>query len=89
LLEEAREHEARVAAAMARNEAKAVAAWDEFRGKLWRGLDATELPVGVSAGDAMAEAARESVPKRQSVIEEALTGTGVTYHQWPDEAEAS
>lgn len=89
LLEEERAAEARREAAMARNEAKAAAAYEEFRGRLWTGLSAEFMPAGVQPAQAMLQASRDAQPKRTSPLEDAFSGETMTFHAWPSEAEAS
>jgi hypothetical protein len=49
--------------------------------QIWKGVAATELPVGVGAGDAMLAAARQAQPKRQSPLEAALSNSPeMAYH---------
>jgi hypothetical protein len=84
LLDEKRANELRKAKLRQLAEAEAVEADQRRRALIWRGVPADALPVGVSAGDAMAAAARESLPNRQSQLEEALSNSGeITYHALP------
>ena len=57
------------------------------RALIWKGVAADMLPVGVGAGDAMLQAARDSRPRRMSPLEEAFDGGGSTFHAFgqPDE----
>jgi hypothetical protein len=85
LFDEQREHEARVREALARNEAAAVAAYEQQRASIWAGLPADSLPVGVAPAAAMLQSAKDAEPKRQSPLEEAFSGKSMTYHAWPNE----
>jgi hypothetical protein len=87
LLDEQREAEARKRAKLAENERRAIEDDRLRRAQIWRGVPVEALPVGVSAGDAMAAAARESLPKRQSQLEEALSGESMVYHRLPTSEE--
>jgi hypothetical protein len=89
LIAEKREHELRTQAVLRMQEAAAIAADELRRAQLWPGVSAELLPVGVSAGDAMAQAARESLPKRRSLVEDSLAGEGTTYHPWPSESDVA
>jgi hypothetical protein len=89
LLDEKHESEARRQEAIQRNEQRAIAAYEQQRASIWTGLPADSLPVGVTAGSAMAQAALDAQPKRQSPMEEALSGESMTYHAWPNEDESS
>jgi hypothetical protein len=89
LLAEQRKAEARKREALARQEREAVEA-DRVRfAQIWKGVAADALPVGISAGDAMLAAARDSRPKRQSLVEEQFSNSpDMTYHAFtpnPDE----
>jgi hypothetical protein len=60
------------------------------RALIWRGVAADRLPVGVSASTAMLAAAKDAQPKRQSVLEEALSNSGeITYHSYLTSEDAS
>jgi hypothetical protein len=89
LLDERREAEVRRREAIARNEQRAIEAYEQQRASIWTGLPADSLPVGVSAGDAMAQAAQDAQPKRQSPMEEAFSGKSMVYHAWPNEDDAA
>jgi hypothetical protein len=89
LFDEHREAEARRREAAERREREAIEANRLWRSQVWTGLPADSLPVGVGAGAAMAQAARDDQPKRQSPMEEALSGESMTYHAWPNEDESS
>jgi hypothetical protein len=89
LFDEHREWEVRKREAIARNEQRAIEAYQAQYAQIWRGVSADSLPVGVSAGDAMVAAARDGRPKRQSPTEEAFSGKSMTYHAWPTEDDAA
>jgi hypothetical protein len=90
LVGEQRAAEARRQEALARNEQRTIEAYERWRGQLWQELSAAALPEGVSAGDAMAQAARDGLPKRRSPLEEALSNSPeMTYHAWPSEEDVA
>jgi hypothetical protein len=80
LLAEQAEAEVRRREVVARNEQRAVEADRLRRASIWRGLPAVDLPVGVSASDAMLSAARAERPKRTSVLQDALAGGETVMH---------
>src|SRR5215212_11085054 len=43
------------------------------RSQIWKGVPASSFPDGVSAASVMVQAIRDSQPKRQSVLQEALS----------------
>jgi hypothetical protein len=88
LLDERREAEVRRREAIARNEQRAVEAYQAQRAQIWRGLSADSLPVGVAPAAAMLQAAHDAQPKRESPMEEAFSGKSMTYHEWPKEDES-
>lgn len=89
LLDEQREHVVRKSKHLAALEAEAIERDRLKFAGIWKGVAATALPDGVSAGDAMLQAARDSRPKRQSVLEESLSNSPeMSYHAFtahPDE----
>src|SRR5215203_3880588 len=53
----------------------------ERRAQIWQGVPAVSFPEGVSAASVMVAAIRDSQPKRQSVLQEALSNSGgATFH---------
>jgi hypothetical protein len=90
LLEQQRLNEIRLQDQAARLEQQAIADDQRRRAQIWKGLPADNLPVGVTAGEAMVAAARDDhQPKRVTPFQEALAGESLTYHPWPNEADES
>ena len=87
LLAERRAAEARAREVMARQEAEAVAADQERRARIWKGLSADQIPVGMTLGELFAATDREGRPRRKNPVEAALDGDGAVYY--PIEQEAS
>jgi hypothetical protein len=87
LLDERREQVLRQAALRRFQEQEAVEADELRRASIWKGLPADSLPVGVSASDAIVAAAKESRPKRTSVLEDSLSGNGTVFHSLHQPAE--
>ena len=84
LFAEQRKAEARRRELLARADEAAIEYDRQRRAQIWKGVAATELPVGVSAGDAMIAAARQAQPKRQSPLQHALSNSGgMAYHAYP------
>jgi len=53
----------------------------ERRAQIWKGVPASAFPEGVSAASVLVAAVRDSQPKRQSVLREALSNSGgATFH---------
>src|SRR5215208_5777455 len=53
----------------------------ERRAQIWQGVPASAFPDGVSAASVMVAALRDSRPKRESVLQEALSNSGgITFH---------
>ena len=81
LLDEKREQELRQAALRRLAEQEAVEADERRRASIWQGVPADRLPVGAAPASVMLQAARDSQPRRQSVLQEALSNSeGMTYH---------
>ena len=81
LLDEQREQELRQAARRRLAEQEAVEADERRRASIWQGVPADRLPVGAAPASVMLQAARDSQPRRQSVLQEALSNSeGMTYH---------
>lgn len=86
LLEEKREREVQVRALHAQQERQFIEADKRFRAQLSPGLPWYALPDGVSPAQAWAAAEKDSQPRRQSVLEHALTNSGqLEYHPLRDE----
>ena len=67
--------------AIARNEQRAIAAYEQQRASIWTGLAADSLPVGVAPAAAMLQAAHDAEPRRQTPLEAALSNNSeMTYH---------
>jgi hypothetical protein len=83
LLDEQRSEMLRVRAFRAEQEREAVER-DRVRfAQIWKGVPADALPVGVSASTAMLSAAKDSQPRRESVLQHALANTGeMEYHSY-------
>jgi hypothetical protein len=81
LLDEQREQVLRQAALRRLAEQEAVEADERRRALIWQGVPADRLPVGVAPAAAMLQASRDAQPRRQSVLQEALSNSeGMTYH---------
>ena len=52
----------------------------ERRAQIWQGVAASSFPAGVSAASVMVAALRDSRPRRESVLQEALSGDSLTFH---------
>src|SRR5215212_2804637 len=51
------------------------------RSQIWKGVPASAFPDGVSAASVMVAALRDSRPRRESVLQEALSNSGgITFH---------
>jgi hypothetical protein len=86
LLDEQREAEARRQEVVRRQEQQFIEADQRFRAQLSPGLPWYALPDGVSPAQAWAAAEKDSQPRRQSVLEHALTNSGqLEYHPLRDE----
>jgi hypothetical protein len=83
LLDEHREQEVRAAALARLAEQQAIERDQAFRAQLWQGAPADAIPPGVAPAAAMLQAHRDSQPRRQSVLQEALQHSeGLTYHSF-------
>ena len=52
-----------------------------YRAQIWKGVPASAFPWVESAASVMVAAIRDSQPKRESVLQEALSNSGgITYH---------
>jgi hypothetical protein len=80
LLDEKREQELRQAARRRLAEQEAVEDDERRRAQIWKGVPASALPEGAAPAAVMLQAAKESRPKRTSVLEESLSGGGMVFH---------
>jgi hypothetical protein len=87
LLDEKRAHHLKVATRARVAEAEAVEADARWRASLPHGVSALDLPPGVSAGEAMLAAARQSAPRRQS-LDVLGGGDSMVFHSYEAEREA-
>ena len=87
LLDEQREQELRQAARRRLAEQEAVEADERRRAQIWQGVPAAALPPGASPASVMLQAAKDSQPRRQSVLQHALAHDGLTYHPLPSTPE--
>jgi hypothetical protein len=87
LLDEQREQVLRQAALRRLAEQEAVEADERRRAQIWKGVPASAVPDGVHPATAMLQAAKDSRPKRTSVLEESLSGGGLVFHPLRESAE--
>jgi hypothetical protein len=87
LLDEQREQVLRQAALRRLAEQEAVEADERRRALIWRGVPASALPEGAAPASVMLQAAKDSQPKRTSVLEESLSGGGLVFHPLRESAE--
>jgi hypothetical protein len=87
LLDEQREQELRQAARRRLAEQEAVEADERRRAQIWKGVRASALPPDASPASVMLQAAKESRPKRTSVLEESLSGGGLVFYPLRESAE--
>jgi hypothetical protein len=86
LLDEQHEAETRQREVAARNEQQAIERDRQMRSRLWGGQPWYEVPHGVSAAEVWAQRERDSRPRRESVLDHALSREeGLTYHPLRDE----
>jgi hypothetical protein len=83
LFDERREAGGRAREVAERQEREAIEQDRQRRARLWAGIPADQLPVGVSAASAMFAADRAARPKRMTPLQEALSGESMTYHSFP------
>jgi hypothetical protein len=85
LLAEQRESEARKARKREEAERQAAERDREWRAQLHRGIPAGLIPEGVAPAAAMLQAAHDARPRRRSMLEDALDGSGTVFHSYgPD-----
>jgi hypothetical protein len=87
LLDERREQKLRQAALARLAEQQAVEADELRRASIWKGVPAAALPPGALPSSVMLQAAKESRPKRTSVLEDSLSGNGTVFHSLHQPAE--
>jgi hypothetical protein len=82
LFDEQREAEARKREALARIEQEAVEKDRQPRAQIPRGLPWFEVPMGLTPAEALVatDPDRDKRPRRTSVLEDALSGSGTTMH---------
>jgi hypothetical protein len=69
-------------------EAQAVEADRAFRSQLWGGVRADHMPPDAAPAAVMLQAAKDSQPRRQSVLQHALSREdGMTFHPLPSTPE--
>jgi hypothetical protein len=86
LLDEKRESDLRQAALQRLAEREAVEADERRRAQIWQGVRADLLPPDARPAAVMLQAAKESQPRRQSVLQHALSHEdGLTYHPLPQD----
>ena len=86
LLYEKRANELRAVKLRQLAEAEAVEADQVRRASIWKGVPADDMPPGVPPAAAMLQTARDAQPKRQTPLEEAFSGSTLTYHPMQEEA---
>jgi hypothetical protein len=87
LMAEKRAHDLKVQA-LRRLQEEAWVEADRLRfAGIWKGASADLLPVGEHPASVMLAVAKDSEPKRRSVLQDSLEGEGTTYHPWPQEGE--
>lgn len=89
LLDEQRANELRKAKLRQLAEQEAVEADRQWRASLPRGLPWYEIPDGVPAVVAMTAADKAAQPKRLSPLQEALSGSSMTFHPLPSSEDES
>jgi hypothetical protein len=87
LLDEKREQELRQAALARLAEQQAVEADELRRASIWKGVPAAALPPDALPSSVMLQAVKESRPKRTSVLEDSLSGSGTVFHSLHQPAE--
>ena len=85
LFDERREAEARNARQREAVERQAVESDQQRRAQLWGGIPWHQLPPGVSAAEVWAQQEKDARPRRRTLLEDALEGTGgLEYHPLGD-----
>lgn len=80
LFAERRENEVRAREVAERQERQFIMQDQQFRSQLPSGLAWYDVPPGVLPVVAMTQAARDARPRRRSVLQDALSGDGTTFH---------
>ena len=74
----------------ARLEREAIARDEERKANVWAGLPKDRIPVGMTATEAMLQAAAADRPmRRKSMLEESLDGKSMTFHSLQSMPDAS
>lgn len=89
LLDEKRANELRVAKFRKLAEAEQEEADRQRRAQIWQGVSVSEFFEGVAPATAMLLAARDSTPRRRSMIEDLLDRDAVVFHPIQHEADGS
>ena len=84
LISERRDLDARQSEMRKAADQRAIEADQEFRSRLWAGLPAEALPVGVAPAAAMLQASRDAQPRRRTLLDEALAGGTLAFHPIED-----
>ena len=82
LFDERRENEIRQREVAERQEREAIEADRVRRASIWGGISALDLPPGVAPATVMLQAAHDAQPRRTSVLEDALSNEGTTFHSF-------
>jgi hypothetical protein len=83
LFDEHRADELRKAQRRKLAEAQAVADDQIRRAQIWRGVPADHMPPDIAPAAVMLQASRDARPKPTSVLQDALAGSGTTFHPLP------
>jgi hypothetical protein len=87
LLDEKREQQLRQAALRRLAEQEAVEADERRRAQIWKGVPADALPADALPASVMLQAARDSRPKRRTLLEDSFANEGTVMHTFSGEAE--
>ena len=86
-MDEQREQVLRQAALRRVQEQEAVEADELRRAQIWKGVPAAALPPDALPSSVMLQDVKESRPKRTSVLEDSLSGSGTVFHSLHQPAE--
>jgi hypothetical protein len=92
LFDEHHDNEVRKAELRAAAEKRAIEADQRFRASLGVGVPASAIPAGMTYAEAVVQAGLDSLtyrPGRRSLVEDALDGSGITFHPIQHEADES